>query len=156
MNATTDTILDLDELMQSTLDNIEDVPDYVEPDSGTYALSVIEAEIKKSKEAGKASRIILTYRIDGIIELSQGGHPVPEGSLFNESFQGTAEGLKYFKKQAKKLLNVEELNGIPMSDLLEALKALDSFNAVVSKKLTKGKEEGTTYTNINVRPVYES
>lgn len=151
MNAQADTtILDLDELMDMNLDAVEDVPDFCEPDNGLYMLSISDAEIKRSKDKTKPSRIVLTYKIHEILECD--GLPVPLESLYSEGFQGTAEGLKYFKKAAKALLNTDDLTGITTGQILEGLKELDPFKAKVTKKVTK--KDNTEYININTRPIH--
>jgi len=148
-----ETILDLDELLDSNLDQVEDLPDYVDPSSGLYSLSIAEAKINKSKDPKKASRIVLTYKIEEVIEVDAGGYPVPTGSLFTEGFQGTADGLKFFKRQAKKLLNADDLTGISLGDLLGGLKGLSPFGARVAVRKSKNAETGQEYTNIDVRPI---
>lgn len=155
MSKENQTILDLDTLLDSTLDTVVDLPDYLNPPTGNYVLSVIEAEIKQGKpaegkEKAKPARIVLTYRVDQTVETE--GMPVPDGTLFTEGFQGTEEGLGYFKKQAKKLLNIEDLNGVSIRDLLESLKDVQTFDAVLTNKVSKvGEKE---YENVNVRPVF--
>lgn len=145
------TILDLDALLNSSLDNVADVPDYLNPPTGSYTLSVVEAEIKAGKPAegktpAKAARIVVTYRVDQTKETE--GIPVPDGTLFTEGFQGTEKGLEFFKKQSKKLLNVEDLNGVTIADILGSLKEVQNFDAMVTLK----KDE--QYENVNVRPVW--
>lgn len=147
------TILDLDALLDSTLDAVEDLPDYVDPSTGLYVLTVSDAKINKSKDPKKAPRIVLTYDIVGTIEIDDGGYPVADGSKFTEGFQGTADGLKFFKRQAKRLLNSDDLSGISMADLLEGLKGLDAFTARVTQKKSKN-PNGGEYININVTPIH--
>lgn len=152
------TILDIDALMESTLDSIPDLPDYLNPPTGNYILSVTEAEIKPGKpadpakkQAAKAARIVITYRVDSTTETS--GIPVPDNTLFTEGFQGTEEGIGYFKKQAKKILNVDDLAGVTIRDILDAIKGVQNFAAVVKTATTTG-DNGKEYENVNVRPVW--
>lgn len=160
MNANTQaaTILDIDALLDSTLDSVPDMPDYLNPPTGNYVLSITEAEIKAGKpadpakkQAAKAPRIVITYRVDQTIETD--GVPVPDLTLFTEGFQGTEDGVAFFKKQAKKLLNVEDLSGVTIRDILEALKGVQNFNAMLKNVVSQG-DGGKEYENVNVRPVW--
>lgn len=158
MNAQTDTtILDLDALLDATLDTVEDLADYINPPTGNYNLSIMEAEIKPGKKASKpgekakASRIVITYRVNATKETE--GIPVPDGSLFTEGMQGTEDGLKFFKKQARKLLNVDSLDGVTIRDILMSLKEVSEFDARIVLRLTKG-DAGQEYENVNVTPIW--
>jgi hypothetical protein len=155
MSEITETILDLDQLLDSTLDLVEDLPDYVDPADGLYALSIQEAKVNKSKDPKKASRIVLTYKIEEIVEIDDGGYAVPTGSLFTEGFQGTADGLKFFKRQAKKLFGTDDLTGNTLADILTGLKEIGLFQARVTLRKTKNADTGVEYTNVNVMPLAE-
>lgn len=148
------TILDLDALMDMDLGSVETLPDFVSPAAGSYVLSIADVSIKQPKETEKekASRIVLTYKIEETVECTEA--PFPNGSLFTESFQGTDEGVKYFKKQAVKLLN-SEVEGAKMREVMEGLKEMGPFKAVITTRTTKDKETGKEYTNINVRPIHD-
>ena len=154
----TSTILDIDALLDSTLDSVPDIPDYLNPPTGNYTLSVIEAEIKAGKpadpakkQAAKAARLVITYKVDSTIETD--GIPVPDGTLFTEGFQGTEEGITFFKKQAKKLLNVEDLSGVTIRDILEALKGVQNLSAMLKNTTTQSEDGKREYENVNVRPI---
>lgn len=151
------TMLDLDNLLDETLDNVEDLPDYVEPSSGIYALSIPECKLETFTKKGKDGqpdepnqvRIRLTYRIDGIEEIETGGYPVQEGSLFSDTFMFNDMGKAVFKKMAKGILNADDVDGVPFRELFEALKGTEPFRAVITTK------KNGQYTNTNVRPVHE-
>ena len=152
------TILDIDALLDSTLDSVPDMPDYLNPPTGNYTLSVIEAEIKAGKpadpakkQAAKAARLVITYKVDSTIETD--GIPVPDGTLFTEGFQGTEDGIAFFKKQAKKLLNVEDLSGVTIRDILEALKGVQNLSAMLKNTTTQSEDGKREYENVNVRPI---
>lgn len=157
------TILDIDELLDMQMDTVADVPDYVTPETGLYMLSVTEGEIKKSKEAGKSARIVVTLRIDATVELAEGSMPVADGSLFTQSYMGTQDGLGYFKRDCKKMLNQEELPaGLSVRDMFDALKAGDSFKARIttSKRTVQSKDAdgnnlpAKTYTDVRIDPIF--
>jgi hypothetical protein len=146
------TILDMDALLDATLDNVADIPDFLNPPDGLYELAITEAEIKPGKEAGKASRIVLTHKVVSTVDTD--GVPVPNGSLFQESFQGTEQGLGFFKKQAKKYMNVDDISGVSMREIIASLKGLE-YKARVTTKVTKN-DAGKEYENVNVRPIWEA
>ena len=157
MNTNTSTILDLDQLLDATLDTVEDIADYLNPPSGNYRLAITEAEIKAGKPAGKAgekakaARIVITYKVVATTETE--GIPVPDGTLFTEGMQGTEDGLKFFKKQARKLLNVDNLDGVSIRDILSSLKESPEFDARIVTRTTKN-EQGQEFENVNVTPIW--
>lgn len=158
------TILDIDDILGMPVDAIADIPDYVTPETGLYRLSVHDALIKRAKEAGKAARIMVTITIEETLQLSEGSMPVADGSLFVMSYQGTQQGIEYFKRDAKKMLNAEELpTGLSIGDLFDALKSVDPFKAKVTtstsavntKDPATGEVSSKTYTNTRVDPIFE-
>lgn len=152
-----ETMLDLDNLMDETLDNVEDLPDYVEPSTGIYSLSVGECKLETFTRRGKDGqpdepnqvRIRLTYKIEAIEELESGGYPVPEGSLFSDTFMFNDMGKAIFKKMAKSILNADDVDGVPFRELFDALNSVEPFRAMITSK-KKGE-----YTNITVRPLHD-
>jgi hypothetical protein len=158
------TILDLDEMMDIEMDKVETLPDYVTPPAGAYMLSVSDCEIEKYKQKvrdnnGKdtgqtkdASRIRLTYTIDKTLESSD--LPVKDGSLFSETFMGTEDGIKFFKKQAMNIMNVSDLSGARMKDVIDGLKGMSFKAKITIRKSPDG--QGGSYENVQVRPVHEA
>jgi hypothetical protein len=152
------TMLDLDSMLDETLDNVEDLPDYVEPATGVYMLGVADCKLETFTKRGKDGqpdlpnqvRIRLTNRIDGIEELEPNSYPVEVGSLFSDTFMFNEMGKAIFKKVAKNIMNVEDVDGVPFRELFDALKGAESYRATVTNK-KKGE-----YTNINVRPLHEA
>src|SRR5690606_31920075 len=148
------TILDLDKLMDSTLDNVADIPDYMNPPNGLYVLSIHDAVIEKgkAKEDGKpvGSRFKLTYKVDETIETTEA--PVADGTLFNETFMGTEQGLEFFKKRVKSVMNADDLSGVAIRDLLEGLKGVQ-FKAALTTRTSIS--NGKSYENVNIRPIHD-
>lgn len=147
------TILDLDSLLDSNLDDVKDVPDYMNPPTGQYQLSIADAVLEQTKpKDGKpaSARFKITYKVDATIETKEA--PVPDGTLFTETFMGTEEGLGFFKKQVKKIMNTEDVAGVSIRELLEGLKGQE-FKANITVRTTVS--NGKTYENVNVRPVHE-
>lgn len=153
MNAKT--ILSLDDIMDMDLGNVVTPPDYVSPSKGTYQLKVTDAGVKegKDKDGEKKLNIFIEYAIEETVESDE--PPFPNGSLFNERFTATEDGMGYFKKQAMKILNVKDLNGVTNREIFEGLKDAPPFGAAITTKITKG-ANGNDYTNINVRPLHET
>lgn len=149
-----DTILDIDSLLDSNLASTEDVPDFVTPPAGSYMLSIKEAKTEKfeskpkdGKPAIKGLRLKVFYVVDQTIDTKE--LPVADGSLFSESWMANEDGLKYFKKQAKAILNVKDLGDTSIRDILEGLSGVQ-FKAAIS--IRKSGE----FENVQVRPVHET
>lgn len=151
-----DTILDMDALLDSNLAGVKDVPDFIQPPAGNYELGVSDCKIEKyktkakdGKPEGEALRIRLTYEVDGVIDVVAGQLPPASGSLFSENFTGTEDGLAFFKKQAKSIMNVADLGDTSVREIIEALKG-SKFKAAVSTR------KSGEYENVNVRPIHET
>lgn len=155
------TLLDLDSLENGTLDDVEAAPDFVEPPTGDYLLGISKAGIeeflsKKAKEEGKepVTRIRFIYTVKKVHQLADANELQPaEGSLFSENFQGTSEGLRYFKKRVQDILGgADKIKGATIKDICNELEAGGyEFNARVTLKVTKDKETGNEYRNVNLR-----
>lgn len=153
MQNANETLLDMDAILDQTMDAVKDVPDYVTPVTGNYVLSISSAELKKglpAKDGKEATppRLVITYAINEVLEVEGTLLPPATGSLFTEGFQTTEEGMEYFKKQAKKILNVDNLDGVSVRDLLNTLPEVAPFTAAV--KVTKKGQ----YENVRVNPVH--
>lgn len=144
------TLLDLDSLLDGSLDAVADVPDYVTPPAGVYLLSIASAELvqDKDKEGKARNRLVIAYKVDATVEVEGTDLPVADGSLFSERFTYSEEGLGYFKRMAKNWLNAD-VTGVSLRDILSTLADSPSTKAVIT--LAKSGE----YTNVRVRPVHE-
>lgn len=149
--------LDLAGMMDETLDNIAEVPDYINPPSGSYTLSVkdcITESYMNKKLKAQCQRIRVTYSVLATLELSKSDEqPVPDGSMFSETFTGTVQGLGYFKKAAKAIMNVSTLDGVALRDIIASIKG-SAFDAILTVKQTP-KEGSTTefYENVSMKVV---
>lgn len=151
------TILDLDAMMDIEMDKVESIPDFVTPPAGDYILTVNDAKVEKYESKGKegkaptqGSRIKLFYAVEKTLDTKE--LPVKDGSLFSESFMGTEDGIKYFKRQAMNILNVTDLTGAKLKDVLDGLKG-QSFKAKISIRVSDD-GKGGKYENVQVRPVH--
>jgi len=153
MNTKT-TILDLDSLLDTQMDQVETLPDYITPGKSILDLKIEDAELKKGKNKEGEDRvsIVITYSILATVESDEPAFP--DGSRFTERFQATEDGIKYFKKQAMKLLNVADMTGVSLRDILDGLKNTE-VRAAITQRVTKS-DDGKEYTNINIRPLHEN
>lgn len=149
--ATNATILDLDAMLDSSLDAIPEAPDYQNPPPGLYLLVVEDAAVDsyKDKEQNEKARLKITYKVGATIETKE--IPVADGTLFTETFTATEQGLSFFKKQAKNILNVSSLDGVPMREVLSSLKGVE-FKASLTTSTTKNSTTGQVYENVRIRP----
>lgn len=145
------TILDLDAIMGTKIDAVETVPDYVTPPPGIYMLGVKDCKIKKfeMKDGTKAQRIAITYEIKETLDIKGDEPPYPNGSLFTDSFMGTEEGLKYFKKAAMNILRVSDFDGASMGDVMQGIIGTD-FKARITVRKSKD-DKGQVFENTQVR-----
>lgn len=154
------TILDLDTMMDISMDEVETLPDFVTPPAGLYELKVEKSEVdeytpKVSKEnpnPKKATRIKILYSVVQTLETND--TPVKDGALFSESFMGTSEGLKFFKRQAMNIMNVSDASGATLKDMMEGLKDTP-FKAKITIRKTAN-PAGGEYENVQVRPIHEA
>ena len=109
---TNKTLLTLDQLNEMGADQTEAAPEFLNPPNGRYkclAQAKFEDFTKEDKETGieeKGVRIRVIYSTDSVVQLKDPQElQVPKGSLFSETFQGTAEGLRYFKTRAQGILD---------------------------------------------------
>lgn len=163
MNATTKpkaTLLDLDALMDTKMDSVESIPDYMNPPNGLYILACSDAKIEKfdvkvdgNKTGEQGNRIKLTYKVVSTIEVAAGELPVPDGTLFTENFQGTEEGLTYCKKACSNILGIKEFEGATLGEILDGVKGSE-FKARITTKKSEG-ANGKVYENIQIRAVAE-
>jgi hypothetical protein len=151
---TENTLLDLDNMLNDTLDAIPDAPDFTNPPAGEYRLQVKDAAIDKYKTKDdpntERQRLKITYSILETISTASNEQPVPDGSLFTETFMATEQGLGYFKKRIKEVMGASDVAGVTLSDMMNSVKGTD-FNAriTIKKSVSNGKE----YGNVQIRVV---
>ena len=112
------TMLDLENMINDSLDDIPEAPDFNNPPAGEYRLLCKDAAIDKyetKKEPGiQKQRLKITYSILETISTATKEQPVPDGSLFTETFMATEQGLSYFKKRIKEIMNVSDTTGVSL------------------------------------------
>ncbi|EKD22459.1 MAG: hypothetical protein ACD_86C00003G0022 [uncultured bacterium] len=142
---------DMEALLNQTLDGVKAAPDFTTPPAGEYRLSVKDAKLIAPKEAGKSPRINVMYTVVQTYATASGEAPVPDESMFSEGFQFTDTGLPYFKSRVAAILNVDNVDGVTIGDMLSSLKG-QSFDARISIKKSPN-PKGGEYENIQIRVV---
>lgn len=160
----TETLLNLEDLLNASMDDIEEAAGFVTPSDGTYQLAVNSCKIEKYKakdESGvtkEKHRIKFIYQVLQCLEKANAEDPdTPVNGLFSEVFQLNETGLKYFKTRANGILSTTE--GL---NLGESIKAINDSCAVVKattkiketpKKDAEGHDTGKNYLNVQVRVI---
>ena len=157
-NANDNTVLDLDTMMDETLDATVEAPDFLSAEeipAGSYMVQVTGLEMKAPFKAGGAPRVNVTYTIKETVELVGDESPVPNESMFSDGFQWTEQGKPYFKKWAMNVLDTEDMAGVSMKEIFDEIKGTEPFNVRIStkKSIGKGENAGKEFININVRVV---
>lgn len=150
--------LDLGAMMDDTLDTIVEAPDFVAPPDGSYTVQVKDVIVDKytSKDEPNVpkQRLKYTYEILATLGLvNDREQPVPDHSLFSETFQGTLDGLSYFKKRARGIMNVSTLDGVPMREILSSLKGVSFDCTIKTKTVANPKKPGEVYENLQIRVI---
>ena len=154
---TDDTLLDLNAMMGESLDTIPDAPDYTNPPAGEYKLTVTDAKVDvyKPKAGGTAQRLKITYAIAATLSTAANELPVPDGSLFTETFQATEQGLGYFKARIKAVMGVSDLNGVSLGDMMNSVKGVLFDARITIKKSPKDPANPAAgeYENVQIKVI---
>lgn len=151
------TLLDMNDILGQSLDDTVDAPEFVNPPSGNYHLNITSAKVEKysskdkdTQEQTEKMRIRMTYSVKKTVELADPSEiPVADGALFSETFMANSDGLSFFKRQAKNVLGADNIQGVPLKDILAELENDKTISAKVKCKETEG-SNGKTYTNVQV------
>ena len=151
MAQSTTTLLDLNAMLEGTLDAIPTAPDFVESlPNGTYQLAITDCKIEsyETKDKTKAQRIRMSYVVRATVELAdQNAVPVPNESMFSQTYQGTTQGLSFWKKDVCKILNVGSVDGTPFNTVMQSVTGAE-FKALVTCKEKDG------FVNISIKPIH--
>lgn len=151
---TTQTLLNLNEMLDQTLDTVPEAPDFSNPPAGEYRFQVKDIKIDTYKNKNTqmdCQRLKILYSIVTTYSVAAGEMPIPDGSMFSETFQATEQGLGYFKTRIKAILDVSDLAGVSLGEMMNSVKGT-SFNARISIKKTPN-PTGGVYENIQIRVV---
>lgn len=154
------TLLDLNDVLNASVDSVPDAPEFVTPPDGAYILGIQSAKAeeynttdKDTKEEVKKVRLKIFYTVIKTVELANAEEaPVADGSMFTEQFMTNEQGLSFFKRQAKNVLGEDNIKGAMIGDILKELGNGHTFTAEVKQKKSKGKDaEGAAKTFINIQ-----
>jgi len=157
---TKNTILDLNAMMKETHDAIPEAAGFENPPDGEYTLTVKSAAIDTytNKAQEEVQRLKITYEVAATLSTASGEQPVPDGTMFTETFQGTEQGVGFFKKRMKELMGVSDLVGITLKDVMDSVKGTN-VDAKLSTKRTPKKDatgkviENEFWENLQIRVV---
>ena len=151
MNTTT--ILDLDDMMNESLDTIPDAPDFITPPAGEYVLEVKDCLVDKYNTKDEPNvikqRLKITYAIVETVSLSDKEPPVPNESLFTETFTATEQGLGFFKKRVKEIMAADSVAGVSLGEMMDSIKGVQFKCRITIKK--SHNPRGGEYTNVQIR-----
>jgi len=151
--AKTQTLLDLDSMVDEVLDDINETPDYCNPPAGDYKLISKDGKITKFEQddGTEVQSIVITIAVVETLELvSDEEPPVADGSLFTTRFQGTVEGVGTFKKEIRKMSGLESTNGMSIGSAFELLESGLEFNGRIGYSTYKGRD-GVIYTSLRMK-----
>lgn len=139
---TDNTLLDLNEMLENdeNLDDFAEAPEYLNPPAGDYKLKATGAAIKNfryeatdKKEAEEGQNIVVTIAVVETLELVKDDEPpCPDGSLFTKKYKGNRKGIETFKRDFKKIMNLESLVGITLPAMFELLSEEPEFTGRIS------------------------
>lgn len=140
--AKTATLLDLESLADESLEDIAEAPEYINPPAGDYILRSVSGEIRTYEEDDGTTKqsIRVVIAVKEALELVSDEPPVPEGSLFSLSFQGTKEGLGAFKRELRKMTGLEVLQPMTLNEYFEMLETELEFRGRISYRKFKDRE----------------
>lgn len=146
--AKTATLLDLESLADESLEDIAEAPEYINPPAGDYILRSVSGEIRTYEEDDGTTRqsIRIVIAVKEALELVSDEPPVPEGSLFSLSFQGTKEGLGAFKRELRKMTGLEVLQPMTLNEYFQMLETELEFRGRISYRKFKDRE----YINLRI------
>ena len=146
--AKTATLLDLESLADESLEDIAEAPEYINPPAGDYILRSVSGEIRTYEEDDGTTRqsVRVVIAVKEALELVSDEPPVPEGSLFSLSFQGTKEGLGAFKRELRKMTGLEVLQPMTLNEYFGMLETELEFRGRISYRKFKDRE----YINLRI------
>lgn len=152
---TNNTLLDLETMMGESLDAIPEAAGFENPPPGEYAITIMDAAVDKyiDKKGLSQQRIKIIYSVATTYSTASGEQPIPDGTLFSETFQGTTQGLGFFKKRAKELLYVSTTDGVTLADMMNSLKGVTVNVRLNIKKTPKTGIPGEFWDNLVIKVV---
>lgn len=117
--STAATAFNFGSVLDKTMDQIEDAPEYGNPPDGTHTFKILEC---KQVQKGESPAIRFKYEYLATVELANPGDAPPAvGSICTEQFGVTEQGLPYLKKHVK-----DAWDKMPGASLGEVIASLEN------------------------------
>ena len=130
----------MDSLLDSSLDDVETAPEFVDLPNGEYVLHIKKSEAKEmpaKEDKPAAVAVTVTYEVRQTVALADTSkEPVDEGSMSSERFNLTETGKPYFKRYLQNIFG--DTTGVSLGESIQALNGLD-ITCVVRNNEYKGK-----------------
>ena len=113
----------------------------------------------KAKDGSMSQRLKITYSVAQTVELAEANEPpVADGTLFTETFQGTEQGLSFFKKRIREILSVDDTAGVTLGDMMASVKGAQFEARISIRKSAKKDSNGAVipnefYENLNIKVI---
>jgi len=139
--------------LDTDLDEINDIAQFVNPHNGTHVFGIIFAGM--DKVGSEKTGVKIVYQMVAHLEISNDDEPVaPIGSIFAESFTGNEKGLEILKLRLKQFFgdDISGKIGPYIQGLNEKFRQEAMVQMTTVTKTTKGKDkEGNSREYENVR-----
>jgi hypothetical protein len=152
-----ESLLDLDDVENLSLDAIDDLPEFVIPPDGLYVFATKTAKITKTqdkKTGGEKKRINHTYSIAKVIQIADPNELVPPlGSLVGENFTFNQMGLEIWKTKIKGILGTELIKGLSIAEALSEV-SQNTYTFVGKTRIKKGSNDaGQEFENVQIQVI---
>lgn len=146
-------LLDMQNLLDTATEEVENRPDFVSPEPGIYqeVYTGFKQEEKEAKQDSKTMKkgdkyvaLILQYTIEETIEGGNPQAPVKPGSLSTEQFILNADSLPAIKQRYAQILGVEQ------AELTGSMREIMQVAANTRIKTQYTARSGSTFTNKKV------
>lgn len=150
----TETLLNIDEILDQSMENIEEAAGFVTPSDGLYVVGLASCKIEKHKTKDDPTkekhRIKYMYQISECLEKSNSeDDDTPANGLFTEIFQLNEQGLSYFKQKATRILG--DTAGLTLGETIKSLNESEAVLKVSTRLKKTPKEGGGEYINVQVK-----
>ena len=165
---TTETILDLDSILNESFEGVEAAPEFLVFDNGVYDFVVKKIELKKQEAKDKAKAIAegkptewvkvhFTYGMEAVVQMeSDKALPPKVGSMTSENFTWSDKGKPYLKARIAQLVvaaggSEEDADGMSLTDVINTFPEAVRFRSTVIKRSSpteNGVYEDNRFTNI--------
>lgn len=156
MSGENEVLLDLDSMLEETMDAVEAAPDFVEPPDGKYRLKTVSCKLsikevtdeETGKEVQKARILCILALVACHEQVNQEELPAELGSIFSQSWTWTKDGQGFFKAFCNKVLGEAAIKGASYRQLFDVLSDANTpteFDAKI--KTTTSRYKGKEFRN---------